>query len=201
MAPTKPSSNCWAANRCSMRNGRSVLKSVPSAPKKIGRRWKRQKRKAEYLLNRLRAEKRRKRNRFFAWKFCNYGEGRPKRAPFLFALCELATVDWSSNRTDQAGFVVKHCQAKFGSAGRHLQVDRHHHAVVQDLLICGSIESTVDLDSTRRQTLAIRAENAGIKCHVHLLAATRIFGSQGVGIYQEYYFYLSWIGRFSLRAE
>ena len=73
--------------------------------------------------------------------------------------------------------------------------------MVHDLLICRGIESAIYLDGTSRQALTIRAENTGIKCHVHLLTAAGIFGTQGVGIYQEYDFYFSWIGRFSLRSE
>ena len=61
-ALTRHSSNCWAANRFSTKSARSVLKSAPSVPKKIVRRWKKRKRKPDRPLNPLTKKKRRKKN-------------------------------------------------------------------------------------------------------------------------------------------
>ena len=59
MAPTRRSSNCSAANRCSTKSVRSVPKSAPSVPKKPARRWKKPKpSRAPRNPSRTRAEKR-----------------------------------------------------------------------------------------------------------------------------------------------
>src|SRR5713226_2356846 len=47
---------------------------------------------------------------------------------------------WPAHGTDEAGFVIEHCQAEFLAAGRNVHVDRYHHAVIYDLLIGCSVE-------------------------------------------------------------
>src|ERR1035438_6529185 len=45
---------------------------------------------------------------------------------------------WSerpAHGSDEAGLIVEHCQAKFFGARGNVNVQRHHHAVIEDLLV------------------------------------------------------------------
>jgi hypothetical protein len=89
---------------------------------------------------------------------------------------------WPAHGADEAGFIVEHRQAKFFGAGRDVNVNRYHHAVIEDLLIGAGVESPIHFDAAGGQTFPAGVKYAGVKVHIHFLVATGVFSGERVRV-------------------
>src|SRR5439155_20262904 len=80
---------------------------------------------------------------------------------------------------DKAGFVIEYCQTEFLATGRNIDVDRYHHAVIDDLLIGCSVEGFIHLNAVGPQILAV-SPDSGVEIYIHLFAAARVFRRQSM---------------------
>jgi hypothetical protein len=93
--------------------------------------------------------------------------------------------EWPAHGADEAGLIVEHCQAKFFGAGGNVDVNRHHHAVIEDLLIGAGVEGPIHFDAAGGQTFATGVKDAGVKVHIHFLLATGVFSGERVRVHKK----------------
>src|SRR5215467_9207791 len=92
-------------------------------------------------------------------------------APFL-SLENLLMTQWSAGCPDESRLVVEHGETKFLSSGGHLHINRHHHALGQNLLVRRIVKGLIDFCAARPQVLAVRVVDTCVHGDSHLLFAT-----------------------------
>src|SRR5208282_2734729 len=85
----------------------------------------------------------------------------------------------------EASLIVEHRETKLLPTGGSFHVNRHHHAVIENLLISCGVEGTGDFEAAAGEHFSTSAINSCIQGDIHLLAATGVLGGRSVGVHKK----------------